>query len=145
MVFIIVLAAILFALMFPETPAGRFAKRHFVDAPAQWLNDFNWFKFLALIAFVIAHSVCSTAFPPGMALFAAGELTAYLEIVAAFLLLTSRLRIRHVVSSLFTVLRPVILLMRRLAGGLRARVLRLRPARQSKFRSSDEDDALVAA
>ncbi|HTM79968.1 hypothetical protein [Asticcacaulis sp.] len=145
MVLILALAAILFALMFPETPTGRFAKRHFVDAPAQWLNNLSPLKVFALIAVAIVVTLCSAAFPAEIALIAAGDLTAYIEIAAALAVLTSKLRIRQFAARIIIVVRRLSIQVRRFAGAVRLRVGRLRPVRHSKADSSDEDGAPVPA
>jgi hypothetical protein len=145
MVLIMMLSAILFALMFPETPTGRFAKRHFVDAPAQWLNNLSPLKVFAFIAVAIVVTLCSAAFPAEVALIAAGDLTAYIEIAAVLAVLTSRLRIRQFAVRVSIVIRRISTCARRFSGAVRLRVRQLRPVRHSKPDPSDEDGAPVPA
>ena len=145
MVVILVLAAILFSLLFPETPTGCFAKRHFVDAPAQWLNSLSPLKIFALIAVAIVIAICSAAFPAELALIAAGDLTAYIEIAAALAVLTSKLRFRQFTSHIVIVIRRISIQIRRFGVAIRLRARRLRPVQQSESDSIDEDATPVLA
>ena len=141
MVLILVCAAVLFALMFPETPTGRFAKRHFVDAPAQWLNSLSPLKVFALVAVAIVVALCSAAFPAEIALIAAGDLTAYVEIAAMLAVLTSRLWIRQFAARVAMGMRRIFTHARRFARVVRLRVRRQRPARRSTPDLNDEEGA----
>lgn len=145
MVLILALAAILFALMFPETPTGRFVKRHFVDAPAQWLNNLSPLKLFALIAVAVVVTLCSAAFPAEIALIAAGDLTAYIEIAAALAVLTSKLCFRQFAVRVIIVMRRISTRARRFIGAVCLRVRRLRPVRHSKPDPGDEDGTPVPA
>lgn len=145
MIVTMVLAAIVFALMFPETPTGRFAKRHFVDAPAQWLNNLSPVKIVALVVLTMVVTICSTAFPAELALIAAGDLTAYIEIAITLAVVASRLRIRQFASRIAVAIRQIPDKARRFTGALRSPARRSRTVRPSKSASSDEDETPVFA
>jgi hypothetical protein len=145
MVLVLFLSAILFALMFPETPTGRFAKRHFVDAPANWLNNISPVKVFALIGVAVLVAVCSTAFPAEVALIAAGDLTAYFEIAVTLAVLASKLRIRQFASRAMIVTRQALIGARCLSKRLHVRVRRSRLRRHAKPQSSDEDGGMALA
>ncbi len=145
MVLILALATILFALMFPETPTGRFVKRHFVDAPARWLNNLNPLKVFALIAVAIVVAICSAAFPAEIALIAAGDLTVHIEIAAALAVLASKVRFRQFTARVIIIVRPISIRARRFVRAVHLRVRRLRPVRHSKPDSTDEERALAPA
>lgn len=145
MVLILACAAILFALMFPETPTGRFARRHFVDAPAQWLNNLSPIKVLALIVVTIVIALCSAAFPAELALIAAGDLTAYIEIAVTLAVLTSKLRIRQFASRVVIVMRRRTTRVRQFARAVRLRAIRSHLLRPSKSDAGDEEGAPAPA
>ncbi len=136
MILILAIAAILFALMFPDTETGRFAKRHFVAAPARWLNGLSPLKMAAVVAgflFVVALSV---AFPPDLIIFAAGDLTAYFEVIAGVVLAATQVRYRRIASAV-TNLRGIV--MRPLRRPAR-RALRVMKTAVTRLRPSDDDD-----
>jgi len=145
MVLVLGLWAILFVHMFPETPTGRFAKRYFVDVPAQWLNNLSPVKVFALIAVAVVVAVCSTAFPAEVALIAAGDLTAYFEIAVTLAVLASKLRTKQFASRTFIVMRRTLIGVRRLSKRRHARTQRSRQKRPAKPQSSDENGTMVLA
>ncbi|ESQ78133.1 hypothetical protein [Asticcacaulis sp. YBE204] len=85
--------AILVVLCFPETSLAKSLRRHVFNKAADALNRMTLPKLIFILALVAGSFVFAYAFPVEIALLAAGDMAAYVEVMAAVMLMNAGTRL----------------------------------------------------
>jgi hypothetical protein len=145
-VLICIMAATAFANLFPETPTGRILHRMLVEAPARWLSELNPRRLLVAaltvaVLILLLTYIAPLGVPFDLAISAAFDTTAYLEIMATLAASAVLLRSR---AAWLTLRTRVARLWRRVAvtqiRRLRSRPARRAPARPAVGRRARQED-----
>ena len=88
-------ATIVMMILFPETPAAKLLNRILIEEPARKLSELTWSKIVFGLVLCLAFVAFAYATVPlDIALFAAGDTAAYLEILTALWIVAANLRLR---------------------------------------------------
>jgi len=88
-------ATIAMMILFPETPAAKLLNRILIEEPARKLSELTWSKIVFGLVLCLAFVAFAYATVPlDLALFAAGDTAAYLEILTALWFVAANLRLR---------------------------------------------------
>ncbi|MEI9985239.1 MAG: hypothetical protein WDN69_19840 [Aliidongia sp.] len=99
-------ATIAVMVLFPETPTAKFLSRVLIEEPARKLSELTWSKVVFGLVVCLAFVVFAYATVPlDLALFAAGDTAAYLEILTALWLVAANLRLRATLGRIGSVAR----------------------------------------
>ena len=88
-------AAIAVMILFPETPTARLLNRILIEEPTRKLSKLTWSKLVfGLVLGLLFVAFAYATMPLDLALFAAGDTAAYLEILTALWFVAANLRVR---------------------------------------------------
>jgi hypothetical protein len=138
-------ATVALMIFFPKTPTAKLLNRILIEEPARKLIELKWSKVMFGLILCLAFVVFThAAVPADLALFAAGDVAAYLEILTTLWLVAANLQLRTTLRRLGLDVRWAA--QSALAGGgiVRAHVsarVHSRSSRKSKASTRDPGDA----
>lgn len=133
MIIICLMAGIALALACPDTPIGRFVRRHLVERPALWLNDAKPVQVAMTLLVICALLALIPLFPPADLLPMIGEAPFYADLCLLVVAAVSGSALKAVKG----LIGQVRLMFKRRAPRMARRQIRARRSRP--LRKSDDD------
>jgi len=99
MIILMLFAALIVAVRYPETPAGRFMRRWLIEKPGDLIASLTFRKLIGGMVFLIAIYAIAQALPMEFALLGAVDASAFTEILIAASLLAANIRARAVLKA----------------------------------------------
>jgi hypothetical protein len=132
--------AIVTVLLFPETATAKLLKRFLVELPALHLAALTLRRALLGLVLIVAVAAFAQAFSADLVWLVAGDVTAYVEVVAAVWFIAAGLRARSALKQMATAAREA--QRRTIRSVIRMRgTVRSRRTRRAVIRPAKDDDA----